>query len=233
MSGPRENMSERLEAYAEGGLGAPERAEFERLILKDPALRAEVELQQRVNERLRAIFMPPESVGTTSTTPRPSVPWARWALGIAAAIALAAVGIQYTGLLGPGPGDTRADALYTRLVRTGFEPAWECKDDAEFVAYTRDKFGQAFTVSPAAELQVLGWDYCSGVLGDEAGVLLVKIGAGDKAIVVVDRAVNDRPVVVEPTSLLHVHRRALGNAVLYEVSNRDRPAVLPAIQAVE
>lgn len=235
MSGPREDMSERLEAYAEGGLSAPERAEFERLMLKDPVLRAEVELQQRVNERLRVLYSPPESVsapvaagaaGHVGPSPRH---WFGWALGLAAAVALAAIGIRYTGLLGPGPGDTRADALYTRLVSTGFEPAWVCKDDAEFVAYTRDKFGQAFTIEPTPGISLLGWTYCAGVLGDEAGVLLVDAG-GEKVIVVVDKAGQDRPVKIDDASGLRVIRQRVGDAVLYEVTPRQEAVVLPHVQ---
>ncbi|MBX3407611.1 MAG: hypothetical protein KF869_12695 [Phycisphaeraceae bacterium] len=241
MSGPRERVSERLEAYADGALGAADRADFEREMLRDPALRAEVEMQERINDRLRALYAPPESVAVPALagsakysahpTHAPPAPrrWVGWALGIAAAIALAFVGIQYTGLLGPGPGDTRADALYTRLVRMGFEPAWECKDDAEFIAYTRDKFGQAFTIDPTPGVTLLGWTYCTGVLGDQAGVLLVDAG-GEKVIVVVDRAGQDRPVKVDGASGLRVIRQRAGNAVLYEVTPRQEAVVLPHVQ---
>ncbi len=229
MSGERAGSAERLEAYVEGSLGAAERAAFERDMLRDPALRAEVETQQRIDDRLRAIFAPPVPAGAPGAPPRPVAPWTRLALGLAAALALAAAGAYWAGLLGRGPGDTRADALYARLVRTGFEPAWVCGDDAEFVAYTRDTFGQAFTIEPAPGVELLGWTYCSGVLGDGAGVLLATVG-GDRAIVIVDRSGNDRRVPVDAGSGLRVFRARAGGAVLYEVTPRDSPALLPRVR---
>lgn len=229
MSGPRVDMLERLEAYAEGGLSAPERAEFEREMLTDPALRDEVELQRRVDGRLRALFEPPASIGLPGVTPRRVGTRARWALGVAAALALAVGGAYWALWRAPGPGDARVEALYARLVRTGFEPGWVCKDDAEFVAYTRDKFGQAFTVEPAPGVALLGWTYCSGVLGEEAGVLLATAG-DDRVIVIVDRSSNDRRVPLDAGTGLRVFRGSAGSAVLYEVTPRDRPTVLPHVR---
>lgn len=227
----------RIESYLRNEMTGDERAAFEREQLREPSLRAAVELERTIDDRLRAMFAPPapatlEPLASGGSAPMP-VPrsWVRLALGLAAVLALAA-GVHFSGILGPAPGGTKADAVLARFVRTGFEPAWVCKDDAEFIQYTRDTFGQAFTVAPSADVQVVGWDYCSGVLGDEAGVLLVKLGDDEKAILVVDKRANDRPVEVEPASGLTVHRRKVGSAVLYEVSKRDTPAVLPLVNSV-
>lgn len=220
-------MEARIEAYLRGEMGGDDRAAFEREMLRDPSLREAVELERRITDRLRALYSPPAATAARAAAPT-ARRWVQIALGLAAVLALAA-GVHFSGILGPGPGGTKADAVLTRFVRTGFEPAWVCKDDAEFIQYTRDQFGQAFTVKPSEGVQVVGWDYCSGVLGDRAGVMLVKLGDEDKAIVVVDRTSNDRPVEVEPGSGLKVHRRKVGGAVLYEVSKRESPAVLPLV----
>lgn len=240
MSGSGEGMAAeaRIEAYLRNEMSGDDRAAFERELLRDPALRAEVELEQRITDRLRVLYAPPAAVptaagGTAVPARAPAARrWVQIALGLAAVLAIAA-GVHFSGMLGPGPGGTKADAVLARFVRTGFEPAWVCKDDAEFIQCTRDKFGQAFTVAPAGGVQVVGWDYCSGVLGDEAGVMLVKLGEGEQAIVVVDRTSNDRPVEVEPGSGMRVHRRTIGSAVLYEVSKREEPAVLPLVAPAE
>lgn len=242
MSGPGDELTNevRIEAYLRNELTGDDRAAFERDMLREPALRAAVDLQRRIDDRLRALYTPPAATAAdariAAPAPGPGAPsarrWVKIALGVAAVLAVAA-GVHFSGILGPGPGGTKADAVLARFVRTGFEPAWVCKDDAEFIQYTRDKFDQPFSVSPSADVQVVGWDYCSGVLGDEAGVMLVKLVPNGQAIVVVDRKANDRPVEVEPASGMKVHRRKVGNAVLYEISNRAEPVVLPLVNSVD
>lgn len=247
MSGSaEETLSARIEMYLRNEMDGEDRAAFEREMLRDPALRAEVELERTISDRLRAMYAPPAppAMPTTaaaatavariagSTRGPATQPWVRIALGIAAVLAIAA-GVHFSGVLGPAPGGTKADAILARLERTGFEPAWACEDDAEFVQYTREKFGQAFTVAPASGVQVIGWDYCSGVLGDEAGVMMVNLGEAERAIVIVDRKSHDRPVEIDASGGLRVHRLQVGGAVLYEVSKRESPAVLPLVSRVE
>lgn len=252
MSGSAEEMvSARIEMYLRNEMDGEDRAAFEREMLRDPALRAEVELERTISERLRAMYAPPAppalptplampvapvataASGVAGSTRGPATrPWVRIALGIAAVLAIAA-GVHFSGVLGPAPGGTKADAILARLERTGFEPAWACEDDAEFVQYTREKFGQAFTVAPASGVQVIGWDYCSGVLGDEAGVMMVNLGEEERAIVIVDRKSHDRPVEIDASGGLRVHRLRVGGAVLYEVSKRESPAVLPLVSRVD
>jgi len=224
----------RTEAYLRNELSADDRASFERDVLRDPALRAELELERRIDDRLRAMYAPPSPValaGAPGENRRPAG-WVRAAMGIAAVLAVAA-GVHFSGVLRTAPGGTKADAVLARLERTGFEPAWLCRDDAEFAQFTRARYGQAFTVASAPGMQVVGWQYCSGVLGDEAGVMMVKFGETERAIVVVDKREHDRPVEVDPASGLRVHRKKIGGAVLYEVSGRDTPAVLPLVHAAD
>jgi len=228
-----ETGSARIELYLRDEMSAKDRAAFEREMLRGGSLRAEVELERRIGDRLRAMYAPPEAPMIPGGGQGPMVrPWVRIALGMAAMLAIVA-GVYFSGMLGPAPGGTKADAILARLERTGFEPSWACENDAEFVRYTREKFGQAFTVAPAAGVQVIGWDYCSGVLGEEAGVMLVKLGDGERVIVIVDRKSHDRPVEVEPSGGLRVHRLKVGNAVLYEVSKREAAAVIPLVNRVD
>jgi hypothetical protein len=227
-----ESRAARVEEYLREEMTGDDRAAFEREILRDPTLRAEVELAQRMNERLRAMYSPPAPAALANSAAPQTRVWVRAALGMAAVLAMIA-GVYFSGVLSPRPGGTKADAVLARLERTGFEPAWACKDDAEFVQYTHDKFGQAFTVTAEPGVHVVGWDYCSGVLGDEAGVMMVKLNNNEHAIVLVDRTSHDRPVEVDAASGLHVHRRKVGDAVLYEVSKREFPAVLPLVKAAD
>ncbi len=233
MSGPDEKTAQ-IDAFLRGEMTPADRGAFEREMLKDPALRAEVELERRIDERLRAIYAPPAMATVPARVRVPTArPWTRIAMGMAAAIALVAAGVYFTVLRVPGPGGTRADVILASMERNGFEPVWECKDDEEFRRYTQEKFGQAFTVAQDANVRVVGWHYCTGVLSDDAGVMLVELGGSDRAIVVVDRRANDRRVEVDAASGARVHRLRVGDAVLYEVSKRAEPAVLPLVRAAE
>ncbi len=118
-----------------------------------------------------------------------------------------------------------ADVVLSRFEKSGFEPLWACETDEQFVSYTREKLGVAFVVKPQPNLQLVGWSYADGVLGDSAPVLLAR-HEGQPIMVVMDRARNDHRVRVAEQSGLKVHRAELGRVVLYEISPSCAPVVV-------
>jgi len=84
----------------------------------------------------------------------------------------------------------------------------------------------------APGLEVLGWSYNSiqddkslGVFSGYTLYLLAR-AKGEPVVVLIDRTGYDRPLEVDSASGLHLFRREIGGAVLYEISPLDAPAVL-------
>lgn len=227
-------VAETIDAYLDGVMTPTERADFERRALSDAHLRDEIALQARIDGRLRVLMSVPEIVTPPLTIPirrKSALPmWTR----LAAAVLLVGAGVwMYTsGVLkfGPPQSAVAASAVMARLERTGFEPAWVCESDAQFSAYTREKLGVEFLVNAPKGVQLVGWSYADGVLGDSAPVLLAR-HEGSPLIVVMDRAKNDHHVHVEPSSGLLVHRQMFNGLVLYEISREPTPVIVNHLAA--
>lgn len=235
MTDPREDPHALISAYLDGALPVPARAELERRLRSDPALRDELDLQSKIDGRLRVLFDPPAVPPAASGVPARGRRWpGPWRA--AAALLLVTLGVwalaarPWNGLLGPAPSQVAADAVYQRLVRTGFEPVWVCENEEKFALYTRDSLGRSFVVRPQAGVTLVGWTYADGVLGEQAKVLLATAGA-DKVVVFMDQKTHDRRVHTGAGAGLNVFRQELGDVVMYEVSPRDRPVVVNSVLA--
>ncbi len=248
MSTERNRLSRDIDRYLDGLLSAAERADFERQLKSDPALAAELDLQQRIDSSLRGRFAPPAVIEATTAAKmnraasnRPM----RIGAGLAAAAAIAIAGYvawptarQLLGLggrKGPTPihfVQVGAGEAYRTQVDSGMKPEWVCKDDAEFAATLEKAVGESLVVAAAPGLDVIGWSYnpiegdkSRGVFSGYTMYLLTRV-EGEPVVVMIDRTAYDKPVEVDSDSGLHVFRRQIGGAVFYEVSPLEAPKVL-------
>ena len=248
MSMERDRLSEQIELYLDGSLSAADRAAFEKRLESDPALAAELALQREIDAALRGRFTPPMVIEATSAAARTrgSMSWPkRLGAGLAAAAAIGIAGYvawptakQLLGLgrpAGPTPihfVQVGPQDAYRAQVDGGLTPEWVCKDDAEFAATLEKAMGESLVVAAAPGLEVIGWSYnpiekdtSRGVFSSYTMYLLARAN-GEPVVVMIDRAGYDRPVEVDSASGLHVYRKQIGDAVFYEVSPLDAPAVL-------
>lgn len=236
-----------FDAYIDGELSDAARAAFEASLASDAALRAEVELQRRIDGRMRELLGASEFPGMPEIAPAangaalgridgkrgdraargglPSWVWVAAAVAIVVLGAWAVVTKPWNKVFGPAPSQVAADAVYNRLVRTGFEPATVCDSDAKFVDYTAKELGTPFLVRADPGVHLVGWTYSDSLLGEHAKILLARRGE-TPVIVVMDRAANDRRMRVEPGSPLRVHRATFGGVVLYEIGPDAEPAII-------
>ncbi len=227
-----------LEAFADGRLEGAERADAERLVNQSPEAAAVVRSLADADAAVRRLFDPPAEFGPVldadkvGSSGRPAVagtvvaggrrPWVRWAL--AAGLLLAACGAYLANFVLV----TSPDSVYGEFVSAGFEPAWKCKDQQEFLDYSRARTGGEFLVAEAPGVQVLGWDSGNDLVG-ETTVSLWSRADGKPVVVFIDRAADDHTVRLRPFSGLHLYRGQLGETVFYEVSPLDHPVVLPLV----
>jgi hypothetical protein len=244
-TGPSPRSAAEFESYLDGTLPGGERAAFEGRLASDEGLRAQADLQHAIDASIIRLFAHDEGVSLPVSSARvPASDGRRLILGrpgarqgllaIAAVIALCAAVAWYAGLLdrrgflggGTLSGLITADELYSREKSAGFVPDWKCENDAQFAAVTNDRFGQPLLVKPAPQIEIAGWTYRGPVLSDNTAVLLTKV-EGKDVLVAVDDKKNDRRVRVERDAGLHVFTKRIGKLVLYEITPRDEPAVLP------
>lgn len=160
---------------------------------------------------------------------------ARWARLAIAAILVLGVGIGVRLYVGsPMPeGIVPPASLYSRLVKTGWNPAVVCKDDAEFIALVEKQLGQGLSAAAATPaVQLVGWgyqnDYDGSPISPKTMMLLTRVD-GEPVLVLIDALKNDRSINVDKASGLKLFRRTYGDLVVYELTPLDRERVLPSL----
>lgn len=234
-----------IDLFLDGRLDAPQREQMQRRIEQDDALRAEVLLQERLDDAVRRVFAPPSerpsqwtggragAAGRAAPLPRR----ARWILRPAALLAAClmlglSVGVYY---LGPrlftrgGQFAERSPQSFTEvreeLIAGGFEPDWRCEIGPKFAMYVYHRLGQ--TLLPASippRFEIMGWAY-RNCLSPETMVLLTRI-EDEPVLVFVDRKDSDQPQTLPAGSGLFIHKTELNELVLYELSANPKPRML-------
>lgn len=243
---------ELLDAYLDGRLDEARRREVEAELERDPALRALVGLQGRIDDGVKRFATPPdpkavlarakadlaaeraeEAREDAETAKQGEVvrgPWGRRVIVALAACLLVTLGLAF--LRDPGPKDYPLGAvasIYERRVQSGFQPDWVCRDDAEFEQSVSARLGRtvklAATRPPGVEVLGLGYD---GVVSAHGMVVLAHVD-GRPVLVVVDKAASDRPISLPEGSPLRLFRRQVQDLVLYEVTPFDAVRAIPAL----
>ncbi len=245
-----DDMVQRVARYVDDALPPEERTAFERDLQTDGALRRELELQRGVEDSIRRAI-PYEgrpirfetdpaagtlrlmgtdadpAVRTSSQASRGVVGRLRWYAAAAGVLLVAAVAINV--LVRERVPVVPPERVYTRLVQSGFAPAFVCTTDEEFEKAVRDRFGQGLLMRAAESVALVGWAYNNQYEGRLVGfqtlVLMAKVD-GEPVIVLMDRASEDRSLSVLPESGLRLFRRQVGSLVCYEVTPRSEPAIV-------
>lgn len=203
-----------------------ERASLARLAEREPAIRAKLDLQERIDAALGRAFSEPETVLARVPSPHRFRQWRSW-LAAAAALALVLGGWRLwtianrPDVLGP---------LYRSTVAAGFVPEVVCTTDEEFTGWCRSYLRQPIRVTSRSEnVQYVGWNKAS-VISPLSGILLVRVD-GDPVLVVLERVDRQTkvPGAIDDKSL-RVFSRRVGEAVLYEVTPKDRAVILPVLE---
>jgi hypothetical protein len=245
MSDPNFQYDERLEAYLDGLLEGPERADVEQSHGPGGELAQNMELQDRIDSRLAHMFrVEAPASGTLAarlireTRPRAieAKPNRRLAWAAAALAAAAAVGWLIAGMPLPrGHVDQPMFAarpladVYRETVKDGFEPYYECREADRFADTFARRQGVALKLLPMAEgSRMLGLSYPGGLSRDTTA-MLCRVD-GKPVMVFVDRASADQPNAMDHAGeQAHVFRQERDGLVFYEVTPFDRPRVTEAL----
>lgn len=234
-----------IDAYLDGGLQGPERAEFEKRLERDADLRTEVERQIEIDGAIKRLVRPPsqkrlDAIAETAARcvaqdkARPGGTWRIMArrLAVAAAVAGGIVGVwqiwHVVGRPTTAPYERRPwqslETAYRVSIDEGFRPEWVCKDDREFAETFRTAYGQPLLLSELPpDTAALGLSYCNSIT-PRTTYLLARAG-GEPVVVFIDRLEHDGEQRV--SGGLSLFRRQIGRLVLYELSSLEQPALLP------
>ena len=240
-----------LDLYLDGLLPGDRAAAFERALAADPALAEQVRVQRGIDAGLReglryeqrpALRLAGGGASANRTEMRPASQamgrghgeWKRQVWAVAALVVLAA-GVIWMNLTPSGVPrannpilDIAPDAAFSNLLSSGFKPQFVCTTDEAFAKAVRERFGQALLVAATPSVELLGWAYDAGyrtrVLGNESLILMAR-SDGHEVIVLMDTLASDRPLAAPTAPGVHLHRRVVGQMVVYEVSRSATPLV--------
>lgn len=248
MSRHEDQFDPRVDAALDRQLSAEQRASAESEL--GPHLTRAREEQSRIDEALGRLYAPPavgpvmarieDTIAATagsgaggSAGAAPSF-FSLWGKHLLAASLFIVAGVMaYVNLVPPKPQDPYATEgvprrtlgeLFASAVGSGFKPDWKCETDQEFQNTFLGQLGQAISVRP-----LISPDEWTGIsylpsLSSKTTVVLARVG-GEPVMVFVDQKSCDR-MMAKADPPLHVHKRHLGELVLYEVSRSERPLVL-------
>lgn len=224
---PQPRRDDLIESYLDGQLSEAERASFEAKVAESAELRAQLELQRRVDAALGRLFG--ESSEAAPVLPMPR----RWRVhpalvALAAVVCMATVGVWWFATRSFVDQPDRLGPLYRQTIAAGFTPEVVCTTPDEFAGWVRSNFGQPLHPSADPGIEYVGWSYAHIVSG-YSGVLLARVD-GQPVIVAMDRIDREYARQVGPRDAsLTMHRRRIGNLVLYEVTPLGRARILPAL----
>ncbi|MBL8763017.1 MAG: hypothetical protein JNM07_01960 [Phycisphaerae bacterium] len=232
-----DNLDPRIPFVLDGALKNEELARFEADAKASPVLRAQLDTQHDIDRAIRSMFRPPEGITLTTHLPYTLHPAATsrrpmWRLAIYAAAAMvllvSAVAVRQS-VLGPEFKVLTPSQLFNRLESSGFKPEFVCTTDDAFAHTIRERFGQALLVPAAKQvasggsIELTGWAYADGYNGSPISprtLILLAREHGQDVVVLIDRHDADRTVAPPEDGTLSVHRRRIGDLVVYELRRR-------------
>lgn len=232
----------RVAAYVDDAMSPQERAQFEGELAVNAALREELELQTGLDASLNRLFdySLEHQAGAGSEAAKLPSPFVnrggrakvlRWS-ALAAAVVLAGVGAWVA--FRKDPNLIPPQQVWANMERANFVPNWRCEDEPTFRAYLNSRLGESFAINESAELKVVGWgygtDYQFYAISEQTLTLINRVG-DQHAVVLIDRAENDRTLKVPESTGLHLYKKRVGGLVLYEISPMPEPHVLPNVRS--
>ncbi len=240
-----------LDAHLDRRLDAAGRQAFDERLASDPAARAEVALQARIDAALRRQVRPgtsapvfnrvqaAERAGRVLALQRRH----RWIVRVrlaAAAVLLLAVGTGFWWGWLREPDSHAVDAqgyavqpwrtfemVYHDEVAGGFKCDWECKTDREFAGTFHKRFGQGLLLGQLpAGVRTLGLSYCN-TLSKKTVILLATVDDA-KVLVFIDQPGHYDDATISGNSNLHLFKRQVGKLILCELTPLDQPRLLDA-----
>lgn len=120
-------------------------------------------------------------------------------------------------------------ALYARLMKKKFRPEFKCENDEQFASFLGERFGTGAVLAQASGVEVLGWDYADGMLGEATAVIMAKVD-GKEVVLVVDQEKYDK-TLEEPDGELSMFRETCNRLVFYEITPIGMAKLLPLVRA--
>ncbi|RIK61764.1 MAG: hypothetical protein DCC65_18470 [Planctomycetota bacterium] len=242
-----------INAHLDGLLKPDQQEQFRRALSSSKSLRDELETQSRIDESLRRSFAPPSAedilARATGAKPAAATPPQKarrrfWTpavkyTAIAAALLLLAGGGWWTWLSMQDAGaptlqivkkpEATSRSLYevfADTVRQGFKPVWVCENDKQFFQTTYERFGHGLMLAATLpkDHKALGWSY--GISISPTSAYLLCEANGRRSIVFIDKLERDKVARIDTQGDLSLHRREIGEMVLYEVTESSRPQML-------
>ena len=247
MTEDRRNSGMRLDAYIDGLMTSDQCAEFQREVESDDDLRAQIEIQEEIDQAFRRLFQPPsaERISVALTDLRESAPYKLppttkrdWGaiprrLAVAAALVAGVFGgwLTFNALKSsnvPDPyGPWRSiEVVYADSVADDMKPDWTCETESEFADGIRNHFGQAVVIpfDLPDGVAALGLAYGNSI--SRRTVYFLAEVNDHPVIVFIDRVEVDSGQTIEESSGLNLFSRRIGKLVLYELSPLAKPAFL-------
>ncbi|MEO2023033.1 MAG: hypothetical protein ABGX05_14525 [Pirellulaceae bacterium] len=237
---------DQIDAYLDGLLDQSQHAAFQQQLATHPEIAREIQLQQQIDATLQRQFPPasapegqlPECLASPS--PPPSLltiesgrrashrVWRLAAVGVAAAV----IWIVAIWQLGPIREESPffeplpVATVYRDVLKHGFEPYYECDEEARFAATFSHRLGQPLRLAalPLGS-RMLGISYPGGLSRDTTA-MLCRVD-GQPVMVFVDRLSADQPQAGRNDDPhLRVHRAVKSGLVFYEVTPFDTARLL-------
>jgi hypothetical protein len=225
---------ERIDRYLDGQLDAGERASFEAALAHDSSLRAEVELQRRIDGALEAAVPhgDPDAILARARAAVVARPRPRRLVRVALVLGVFLLVLgALAWWLAPAPeeapqgykrGPPRPlEVIYADRVQTGFKPDWVCKDEKEFADTFKKELGVPLAFAPTPQVAMVGLAYTTS-LSSQTVAFLAHVD-GREVIVFLDTIKHDSHPKLPAGSTLHIFRSELGGLVLYELTPLDEP----------
>jgi len=220
---------------------------FENVLPGDKALRAELEVQHKIDDSLSRMFTAPAipvnllervrheasrqkpvPASTEETDLRQTTTQRRRLLfaALAASVAWGFVSwFVFDKKTDTGYQKLALKDIYQQSVESGFQPDWVCEDDRQFAETFQRRQGQALLLKPIPEGNMIGLAYLKGLTHNTTAMLAHV--EGESVIVFVDRLPYDtHPEEPSWWSGLHLFRKELVGLVLYEITPLAEPRVL-------
>ncbi|MBX3390239.1 MAG: hypothetical protein KF691_12395 [Phycisphaeraceae bacterium] len=232
-----------LDRYLDNAMSESQRLEFEQKIAHSDSLKADVELQRRMDASLSAGFGAAPVAGILTReeaeafAPKPRrTGWSREykLFGALAALLAIAVCIQaYFWMTAPGTEKERPTlaAAYYKLVDHKFRPSEECTTKEKFARWMEQRFGVA--LAPKEDLpnvQFVGWSYTTAI-SNYTGLLLARVD-GKPVIVAIDTVSRQNdwgfPCRRQPEDKggVNFFSTEIDGIALYEVTPLDAPHII-------